>query len=228
LLFFRLGDFYEMFDDDAIVGSRELDLALTTRDRGKPEEERTPMCGIPYHSAEQYISRLIAKGYKVAVCEQVEDPKLAKGIVQRDVIRIISPGTVIESSMLQEGVSNYLSAVAVEGKSGACAFCDVSTGEVCIASFEKDAPMHLINELSRFHPRESLLSPEAAKNRDIRETLERRLSSRVEEVPAFFDAEACHQAICVQYGKGPDAIGLGEEETVRLTTQNAKNLFGIK
>ena len=101
LLFFRLGDFYEMFDDDAIVGSRELDLALTTRDRGKPEEERTPMCGIPYHSAEQYISRLIAKGYKVAVCEQVEDPKLAKGIVQRDVIRIISPGTVIESSMLQ-------------------------------------------------------------------------------------------------------------------------------
>ena len=157
LLFFRLGDFYEMFDDDAVVGSRELDLALTTRDRGKPEEERTPMCGIPYHSAEQYISRLIAKGYKVAVCEQVEDPKLAKGIVQRDVIRIISPGTVMESSMLQEGVSNYLSAVVLEGKGGSCAFCDVSTGEVCIASFEKDAATHLINELSRFHPREAVL-----------------------------------------------------------------------
>ena len=88
LLFYRLGDFYEMFDDDAVLGARELNLALTTRDRGKPEDERTPMCGVPYHSAEQYISKLIAKGYKVAVCEQMEDPKLCKGLVSRDIVRI--------------------------------------------------------------------------------------------------------------------------------------------
>ena len=95
LLFFRLGDFYEMFDEDAKLASRELDLALTTRDRNvENPDERTPMCGVPYHSAEAYIARLIAKGYKVAICEQMEDPALAKGLVERDVIRIISPGTV--------------------------------------------------------------------------------------------------------------------------------------
>ena len=107
LLFFRLGDFYEMFDDDAKLASRELDLALTTRDRNVEDpEQRTPMCGVPYHSAETYIARLIAKGYKVAICEQMEDPALAKGLVQRDVIRIITPGTVTESSMLEERRSN--------------------------------------------------------------------------------------------------------------------------
>ena len=139
LLFYRLGDFYEMFDDDALLGARELNLALTTRDRGKPEDERTPMCGVPYHSAEQYISKLIAKGYKVAVCEQMEDPKLCKGLVSRDIVRIISPGTIMETSMLREGESNYLGAVMLRGKAGGCAFADVSTGEVCAASFETDA-----------------------------------------------------------------------------------------
>ena len=118
LLFYRLGDFYEMFDDDAVLGARELNLALTTRDRGKPEDERTPMCGVPYHSAEQYISKLIAKGYKVAVCEQMEDPKLCKGLVSRDIVRIISPGTIMETSMLREGESNYLGAVMLRGKAG--------------------------------------------------------------------------------------------------------------
>ena len=111
LLFFRLGDFYEMFDEDAHVASRELDLALTTRDRGKPEEEQTPMCGVPFHSCETYIARLIAKGYKVAICEQLEDPALAAGIVERGVIRVITPGTVTDSSMLEEGRSNYLCAL---------------------------------------------------------------------------------------------------------------------
>ena len=100
LLFFRLGDFYEMFDDDARLAARELDLTLTTRDRNVEDPaERTPMCGVPYHSAEAYIGRLIAKGYKVAICEQLEDPALAKGLVDRDVIRIITPGTVTASSM---------------------------------------------------------------------------------------------------------------------------------
>ena len=132
LLFFRLGDFYEMFDDDAKVASKELDLALTTRDRNiEDPEERTPMCGVPYHSAEAYIARLIAKGYKVAICEQTEDPALAKGLVSRDVIRIITPGTVTEASMLEEGRSNYLAAVYLAAREGGVAFCDVSTGEFC-------------------------------------------------------------------------------------------------
>ena len=103
ILFFRLGDFYEMFHEDAKVVSKELDLTLTTRDRNKPPEERTPMCGVPYHSSASYIARLIAKGYKVAICEQTEDPALAKGLVERDIIRVITPGTVISSSMLEEG-----------------------------------------------------------------------------------------------------------------------------
>ena len=96
LLFFRLGDFYEMFDEDAKTASAELNLTLTTRDRNKPEDQRTPMCGVPYHSAEAYIARLIAKGYKVAICEQTEDPAQAKGLVDREIIRVVTPGTLIE------------------------------------------------------------------------------------------------------------------------------------
>ena len=139
LLFFRLGDFYEMFDEDARVASRELDLALTTRDRSVADpEQRTPMCGVPYHSCQTYIARLIAKGYKVAICEQIEDPATAKGLVKRDVIRIITPGTVTDASMLEEGKSNYLGAVYYESGKCAAAFCDISTGEFCVAAFEGD------------------------------------------------------------------------------------------
>ena len=164
LLFFRLGDFYEMFDDDAYVASRELDLALTTRDRGKPTEEQTPMCGVPYHSAEAYIGRLIAKGYKVAICEQTEDPALAKGLVTRDVIRIITPGTVTESSMLEEGRSNYIAALCLDAHGGAACFADVSTGEMCVSGFAEDAVAHMLSELGRFAPREAVLSAGAAEN----------------------------------------------------------------
>ena len=109
LLFFRLGDFYEMFFDDAKVASEELDLVLTGRDCG--QDERAPMCGVPFHSADSYIAKLVSRGYKVAICEQVEDPATAKGIVKRDVIRIITPGTVIENGILDDGVNNYLCAI---------------------------------------------------------------------------------------------------------------------
>ena len=115
ILFFRLGDFYEMFADDAKLASHELDLTLTTRDRGKEKSEQVPMCGVPYHSAESYIARLVARGYKVAICEQMEDPALAKGLVKRDITRIVTPGTVIESSMLDESRNNYFACVFGEG-----------------------------------------------------------------------------------------------------------------
>ena len=118
ILFFRLGDFYEMFDEDARTASRELDLTLTSRDHGKhakPAEERIPMCGIPYHASEAYIARLIAKGYKVAICEQMEDPATAKGLVKRDIIRVITPGTVLENSMLDESRNNYLCSLCWDG-----------------------------------------------------------------------------------------------------------------
>ena len=112
ILFFRLGDFYEMFADDARIASRELDLTLTTRDKAKDKEDRTPMCGIPFHSSEGYIARLVSRGYKVAICEQLEDPALVKGLVKRDVVRIVTPGTVTESSMLDEKKNNYYACVA--------------------------------------------------------------------------------------------------------------------
>ena len=163
LLFFRLGDFYEMFDEDAKTASKELDLALTTRDRGRPQEEQTPMCGVPYHSAEAYIGRLIAKGYKVAICEQMEDPALAKGLVTRDVIRIITPGTVAESSMLEEGRSHYLASVCLETNGGAVCFADISTGELELADFpDGEAEAHIAAELTRYMPAEAVLNSAAA------------------------------------------------------------------
>lgn len=168
LLFFRLGDFYEMFDEDAQVASKELDIALTTRDRNvENPDDRTPMCGVPFHAAESYIAKLISKGYKVAICEQMEDPALAKGIVKRDVIRIITPGTVTESSMLEEKKSNYIAAVALEDKSGEIAICDISTGEMCCAYFDEDPVNHIINELGRFSPKEVVCSSQAFKNKDL-------------------------------------------------------------
>ena len=115
ILFFRLGDFYEMFNEDAKVAARDLDLTLTTRDRGKPKEEQTPMCGVPHHSVDSYIARLVQKGSKVAICEQMEDPATAKGIVERDITRIVTPGTVTESCMLDESRNNYMACLYTEG-----------------------------------------------------------------------------------------------------------------
>ena len=128
ILLFRLGDFYEMFDEDAKLAARELDLTLTTRDRGKPKEEQTPMCGVPFHSVDSYIARLVQKGYKVAICEQMEDPATAKGLVERDITRIVTPGTVTESCMLDESKNNYMGCVYGAGGRFGLAFCDVSTG----------------------------------------------------------------------------------------------------
>ncbi|MFA6948686.1 MAG: DNA mismatch repair protein MutS, partial [Eubacteriales bacterium] len=162
ILFFRIGDFYEMFYDDAKTASRELELTLTGKDCG--EEERAPMCGVPYHAAENYINRLVAKGYKVVVCEQMEDPALAKGLVKRDIVRIITPGTMLDTSQIAEGKNNYLCAVSMtpDGSDAhfsdiAAAFVDISTGDISATHFSGHADIkRLINELSTYSPSEIL------------------------------------------------------------------------
>lgn len=182
ILFFRLGDFYEMFNEDAKLVSKELDLTLTTRDRNKPPEERTPMCGVPYHSCESYIARLMAKGYKVAICEQTEDPALAKGLVDRDIIRVITPGTVISSAMLEEGKNNFICGVYADSAGLGLCLCDISTGEVYATSFPagEEAMDHLYNELGRFAPTEAILSTGAWNLEGFREFLKERLNCSCE------------------------------------------------
>ncbi len=162
ILFFRVGDFYEMFYEDAKIASDELDIVLTGKDCG--QEEKAPMCGVPYHSCEAYIARLVAKGYKVAICEQVENPAETKGIVRRDVVRIITPGTVIEDNMLDEGLNNYLAALCVsDGNYGFC-FTDASTGECFVMELALDGVENrIIEQLRRFRPSELLISEYALK-----------------------------------------------------------------
>ena len=153
LLFFRLGDFYELFFDDAVIGSRELGLTLTGKDWG--QKERAPMCGVPFHSADSYIDKLVQSGYKVAICEQVEDPKLAKGIVKRDVIRIVTPVTVIDNEVLDENKNNYIMSIYGDSKGYALAVCDVTTGEFQTAEFTSaNAEEKLFDEAARFMPAE--------------------------------------------------------------------------
>ncbi|MCI8649228.1 MAG: DNA mismatch repair protein MutS [Anaerotruncus sp.] len=156
LLFFRLGDFYEMFFEDAITASKELELTLTSRDCGL--EERAPMCGVPYHACDTYISRLIKKGYKVAICEQMENPAQAKGVVKREVIRVVTPGTLIESNMLAEDTNNFIACILrlAEGWGLSCA--DISTGQLFVTQFLPEQQLELINELGRYNPSEVLFN----------------------------------------------------------------------
>ena len=151
LLFYRLGDFYEMFFDDALTASRELELTLTGRDCGL--EERAPMCGVPYHAVDTYINRLISKGYRVAICEQMEDPALAKGLVKREIVRIVTPGTVTDQTALQEKKNNFLVSVCVEGKRAGIAYTDVTTGEFFVRSVT-NAAVELRSVLASIAPGE--------------------------------------------------------------------------
>ena len=159
ILLYRLGDFYEMFFDDAITASKELEITLTGKDCGL--KERAPMCGIPYHSIQNYLSKLITNGHKVAICEQMEDPALAKCLVKRDVIRVITPGTVIESNILEEKKNNYIASIYKVGIHYGLAYSDVSTGEFCTTEIvEGNNFAKLMNELVRFTPAEIVVNPE--------------------------------------------------------------------
>ena len=157
ILFYRLGDFYEMFFDDAKTASRELELTLTGKDCG--QEERAPMCGIPFHAANVYIAKLIEKGYKVAICEQLEDPKKAKGIVKRDVIRVVTPGTVLEDNLLDEKKNNYIMSVYKQGIFFGVAVCDISTGDFYATQIkETNNFSKLLDEIARYYPAEIVVN----------------------------------------------------------------------
>ena len=214
ILFFRLGDFYEMFDDDARIAARELDLTLTTRDRSKPKEEQTPMCGVPYHSVDSYIARLVAKGYKVAICEQMQDPATTKGLVERDITRIITSGTVTESSMLDESRNNYFGCIYGESSKFGLAFCDVSTGSfyvtVC-ADAESTA-----SELGRFAPSEVIRGGKASRCKVLDDALYHRLSCRVdEEKPGEFDLSKASSLLEQHFGQPLSLLGIaGMDEAI--------------
>lgn len=201
LLFFRLGDFYELFFDDALIASRELELTLTGKECGL--DERAPMCGIPYHSCENYIARLVKKGYKVAICEQMEDPATAKGLVKREIIRVITPGTVLESNMLDAGSNNYLCLIFrhPQQECFGVVFSDVSTGEVYALQVDSDWEKRVIGELGRFSPAEVLLNLPAGSCEPLQKFLSDRLQVTGEILDEeYFDWERCRKLSADQFG----------------------------
>ncbi len=215
LLFYRLGDFYEMFFDDAIVASRELELTLTGRDCG--EEKRAPMCGVPFHSAEGYIGRLIEKGYKVAICEQVEDPATAKGLVKREVIRVVTPGTIIESNLLQEGKNNYICAIYVgENEFGLC-YGDISTAQVYATSGRGgDMVSEIINALGSIAPSEIVLNLGRTKLPALDDFMTGRLAASVtDQQPQRYEWEHALQLAQAHFGESMDEKTRADKSLLR-------------
>ena len=195
ILFFRLGDFYEMFFDDAKTVSRELELTLTGKNCGL--EERAPMCGVPYHAADNYLAKLVEKGYKVAICEQVEDPAAAKGIVKREVIRIVTPGTVTSQAMLKENENNYLACIYTCKEGGAIAYCDISTGELCVTEQDYDINIYdtIINEIVKIDARELIFCEHFADNNDM-EKLKASLGAFTTVLPeGYFSEETAEDVL---------------------------------
>lgn len=183
ILFFRLGDFYEMFFEDAKTCAKELEITLTGKDCGL--EERAPMCGVPFHSADTYIARLVEKGYKVAICEQQEDPKQAKGLVKRGIVRIVTPGTILEGSNVKEGKNNFIASIACNGMQYGLSVCDVTTGEWLTTQIQgEQSKRKLLDELAKFSPVECLVQREAFEDEEIRLFLQERLHALVEQTEA--------------------------------------------
>ena len=205
LLFYRIGDFYEMFFEDAIKASKALDLVLTGKDCGL--EERAPMCGIPYHAADSYVSKLVSQGFKVAIGEQVEDPKLAKGLVKREIIRVITPGTQTEETALEEGKNNYLSAI-YPGNSGiGLATVDISTGELYSLSVSDNK--ELLDEISRFSPKEILCPTGFLEDKELSSALDSRFSlSITEKEKDYFGKEEADKILSTHFSSSIPGLGL--------------------
>jgi len=173
IIFFRLGDFYEMFFEDAEIGSRELEITLTSRDA----ENKVPMAGVPYHAADQYIARLVSKGYKVVICEQMEDPKLAKNLVKRDVVKIITPGTITDTNVLEDKKNNFLGCIFKEGDSFGLCFTDLLTGDFLVTQITSPHPyQEVINEIAKFQPRECVVNEDLNKNEHLKKKLDEDLN----------------------------------------------------
>lgn len=218
ILFYRLGDFYEMFYEDAILASRELELTLTGRDCG--QEERAPMCGVPFHSCEGYIAKLVSKGYKVAICEQTEDPKAAKGLVKRDIIRVITPGTVMEQSMLDESRNNYICSMYSSDKNIGICFCDISTGELYATDISgRDYYRILTNQLSSYSPREILFGGDIINLKQLPEFIKSKLSAGVEMLDDDkFELSLCRETVEQQF---PDEMHLISDKPVVISSVGA-------
>lgn len=200
ILFYRLGDFYEMFFDDAVTVSRELELTLTGKSCGT--EERAPMCGVPFHSAETYIARLVKKGYTVVVCEQIEDPATAKGLVKRDVVRIITPGTVTESVMLTEGKNNYLCALYISGTCAGICFADISTAKVYVTQInDGDVNNRIINELATYLPSEIITNADRTGVKEIFEYARDRIGSVYNDASKNLFSGDAYGELCTHFGK---------------------------
>lgn len=214
IVFFRLGDFYEMFFEDAILVSRELELTLTGKEYGL--EERAPMCGVPYHSVELYLKRLVDKGYKIAICEQMTDPALSKGLVERDVIRIVTPGTLIESSMLEDDSNNYICTLYY-GNDGSCALCfaDLSTGEMSLTVPQEasDLSVRIMDVLSRYMPAELVMNSQALSLKSVMDFIKVRLQCAVSlRDDICFDPVQNRELVCQQFGvPSLDLLGMTED-----------------
>ena len=210
ILFFRLGDFYEMFFDDATLASRELELTLTGKNCGM--EERAPMCGVPFHSADTYIARLVEKGYKVAICEQTEDPAASKGIVKREVIQIVTPGTVLSSSMLRENENNYIASVFAGDDTLGLSYCDVSTGEIYLTSISGSGMKeNLVNELVRINASELILDENSAEAIDI-ESIRPVTGAYINTLDrSYYGTDASRDVITRQFDVSA-VFGIGVEE----------------
>lgn len=206
ILFYRLGDFYEMFFDDAITASRELEITLTGKECGL--EERAPMCGVPFHSAAMYIGRLVEKGYKVAICEQVEDPKTAKGLVKREVTQVVTPGTIIDENLLDDKSNNYLCVIVKQNDKIGIAFSDISTGDMYAALVDTDDGV--INEIARYSPSEILVNSEAfdAFNYDIMTRMHIGCTRYPEKL---FVVGNTDEIIKNQFGKSAQQLGLDDK-----------------
>ena len=192
ILFYRLGDFYEMFFDDAKTVSRELELTLTGKDCG--QEERAPMCGVPYHAVESYLNRLVSKGYKVAICEQVEDPKLAKGMVKREVVRVVTPGTNIDSQSLDETRHNYLMCIVYLGERYGVSIADVSTGDYLLT--ELDSPRKMEDEINKFSPAEIICNEPFLMSPAKLDELKGRLGISVFPLDSAISTTICASGCC--------------------------------
>ncbi len=218
LLFYRIGDFYEMFYADAETASQELDLVLTGKDCGA--EERAPMCGVPYHAAEGYIARLVAKGYKVAIGEQVEDPKLAKGLVKREVIRVVTPGTLTSETALEEGKNNFLMSIYCDAQGFGISAVDISTGEFLTTSCRESGAIY--DELSRFSPSELLVNHEFLQSGIEPEELKSRFDLIITELPAEdYGEEKAQELLEKHFHAGLSGLGLADRKHARLSAAAA-------